>query len=286
MAGCILGLLYPIFEIVGLSLGAISFSLMGPFYSLYLKSLWTPSIKIMIKDYYHFIPSIILLGLIPFANVFTIFGLYLFSFLCLSIYFGFGVRYLVRRRFSYRTDNSRWRWTIYFNSAIAMLLFLFLAQSFFFDAFIYQGIIVSSALICYALTLISQRQSKLFMYEPRKRGNQDDIQSLSKKIKKLVEKDELYTNPLLSIAVLSKLIQIPPYQISLTVNTHFNKSFPEFVNSYRIQKAEQLLKDPSSRHRTIESIAYESGFSALSAFYTAFKKTHKTSPNKFRLNQS
>lgn len=282
MGGCIVGLMYPDFELAGLYLGALSFAMVGPLFYFYLKSLWNPTFQFHFRHAWNFLLAAIILLALPFVDVYTTFGLYLFALLTMIIYTVTGFSIFKKTGSLNRIDTMRWKWTLYFSSGIGALLILFISQSFFFDSLIYQGIIISSAFVLYFLTLVAVKQVKLFMYEPRKQNRYEQIEALGKRIEEILKKEEIFTDPLLNVSWLAKYLRVPPYQVSLAVNTHFEKSFPEVINTLRIQKAEKLLIDPSKSHFTIEAVAYESGFSALSAFYSAFKKSHRETPLKFR----
>ena len=218
----------------------------------------------------------------PLVNVYVAFGLYLFAELTMIIYFVLGFVKVKKVRYSNRLDNMRWKWTLYFGAALGIIFLLFLSQSFFFDSIIYQGIIIGSALVLYVLTLAAIKQVKLFMYEPKDKSRKQQLETLAKEIEGLLKEEEIFTNPLMNVSALAKHLKVPSYQVSLAVNTYFEKSFPEMINTLRIRKAEELLANPEKSHFTIESIAYESGFSTLSAFYASFKKVNRKTPMKFR----
>ncbi|MBK7215267.1 MAG: helix-turn-helix domain-containing protein [Bacteroidales bacterium] len=62
-----------------------------------------------------------------------------------------------------------------------------------------------------------------------------------------------------------------PNTISMVINADFNKSFSDFINSYRIQWSIELLQS-GNLNFTIEGIAFECGFGNRTSFYQAFKK--------------
>jgi AraC-like DNA-binding protein len=86
------------------------------------------------------------------------------------------------------------------------------------------------------------------------------------------------------MGVLAKKLNTPPYVVSRCVNSYFNKSFPELLVGYRIEKSKQLLHSSMNKTFSVEGIAYESGFSTLSAFYHAFKKINGMTPAQYRKN--
>lgn len=60
---------------------------------------------------------------------------------------------------------------------------------------------------------------------------------------------------------------------------HTRKSYVDFLNEYRIQKACGLLSDPD---KSIAQVAYEVGFANLSNFNRQFKKLKSETPRTFR----
>lgn len=91
-----------------------------------------------------------------------------------------------------------------------------------------------------------------------------------------------FLNPSLTIQDLSNAIKIPTKELSLLINHKLNQHFYDFVNSFRIQKAMEILQDNSKSKVTILEILYEVGFNSKSSFNTAFKKHTKTTPTEYR----
>ncbi len=83
----------------------------------------------------------------------------------------------------------------------------------------------------------------------------------------------------LTINKLSEQVNIPVYVLSNLINTHFKKSFLQFINSYRIERAKQLLNHSNLK---VLAVALESGFSNKTTFNRAFKKFTGMAPSKFR----
>lgn len=282
MAGCIVGLIYPKLELAGIYLGAISFALVGPMYAFYLQKLWNPSFSLDRTHYYQLLFAVPVVLVLPFSNVYVAFGIYQFTMLVMIVFIVGSVLKFKHTIQTSKFDNVRLRWTQYLNIGIGILILLFLSQSFFFDAFWYQAIIITSAFVLYILTFLAVRQSKLFLAEPSRTEDKELIQVLGERIEKVLVEDQVFTDPMLSVASLAKRLKVPPYQVSMVVNNYFNKSFPELIKTMRLKKAQELLAHPDKTKLAIETIAYESGFSALSAFYTEFKKATNKTPSVFR----
>ncbi|WP_422358869.1 helix-turn-helix domain-containing protein [Reichenbachiella sp.] len=284
MGACLVGLSNQKLESAGLYFGAVAFSLIGPCTYWYLHSLLKPTFRLHTRHAYHLIPGLLIFMALPFVTVEVVFGLYQLSMLFMLIYVVIGILKFNKSRITNRLDNLRWKWTMYFNAGIGLLMLLFLAQSFYFDSVVYKSIIVASAFVLYTITLVALRYVKLFMYEPARKNKQQQIGELGERIENLMSQEDIFANPLMSVSLLGKQLKVPAYQVSLAINSYSKKSFPELINTYRIRKAEQMLVDPHKSHFTVEAIAYACGFSALSAFYTAFKRTNRKTPNKYRNN--
>nr|WP_299385508.1 AraC family transcriptional regulator [Allomuricauda sp.] len=104
----------------------------------------------------------------------------------------------------------------------------------------------------------------------------------SQKLMQLMETQKVYLDPNCSMAKVGQMVHMPSYLVSHVVNTHLGKSFPDFLNGYRIEAVKQKLLNPSYQHTKIASIAYECGFNTLSAFNAAFKKNTGTTPTQFQ----
>ncbi|WP_158550012.1 helix-turn-helix domain-containing protein [Runella aurantiaca] len=102
------------------------------------------------------------------------------------------------------------------------------------------------------------------------------------KIREELELNELFLDSKLTLGSLAKKINISPHQLSYIINSEWKMNFNEFVNSYRINKAQTLLKDIDYQSATIFAIGIDSGFNSESSFYTAFKKATGHSPKRYR----
>jgi len=100
-----------------------------------------------------------------------------------------------------------------------------------------------------------------------------------------MEKERLYLNPDLTINDIAQLLDLSSKEVSQIINQSFNKHFFDFVNSYRIEEAKNLLRD-TTNSMTIQEIMYTVGFSSKSSFNTIFKKKTKKTPTAFRLAQT
>lgn len=102
------------------------------------------------------------------------------------------------------------------------------------------------------------------------------------KLKEYMVKEKPFLNASLTIQDISNDLEIPVRELSLLINHKLNQHFYDFVNSYRIKNAMDILKDSTKNKVTILEILYEVGFNSKSSFNTAFKKHTNTTPTSYR----
>ena len=62
------------------------------------------------------------------------------------------------------------------------------------------------------------------------------------------------------------------------MDTNFNN----YINSFRVEYAKELLVTNKFSNLSIEGIGIEAGFHSKSTFYAAFKKIENTTPAQYR----
>lgn len=92
------------------------------------------------------------------------------------------------------------------------------------------------------------------------------------RIRQGMEVQHLYLKHTLNIEEFAKQVGIHYREVSAIINKHFDTNFFEFVNSYRVNKAKQMLLDPALVDTTILDILLESGFNSKSSFHRFFKR--------------
>lgn len=102
------------------------------------------------------------------------------------------------------------------------------------------------------------------------------------KLKKYMIDEKPFLNPSLTIQDISKEMKIPVRELSVLINHQLGQHFYDFVNTYRIENATEILKNPSKSKVTILEILYEVGFNSKSSFNTAFKKQTGNTPTEYR----
>jgi AraC-like DNA-binding protein len=94
-------------------------------------------------------------------------------------------------------------------------------------------------------------------------------------------KEKLFLDPDLNISSLAKSCNSKVYILSAFINKHYNKSFFDYINYYRIEEAKKLLASPNQQKYSIDFVAEKSGFRSRSAFYKAFRKESNLTPGEY-----
>jgi len=95
-----------------------------------------------------------------------------------------------------------------------------------------------------------------------------------------------FLNPALTLVEVAKIIKVTPQELSQVVNEKTNLNFTNYINSYRIEKAKEILTSHDFSKLTIDSIAEMAGFQSKSPFYLAFKKHTGMTPKEFVVSQN
>ena len=113
-------------------------------------------------------------------------------------------------------------------------------------------------------------------------GNEKKQDETLLKLQQFMIAEKPYLNPSLTIQDIATTIQIPTRELSILINHELDQHFYDFVNSYRIEHAKEILKDNTKSKLTILEILYEVGFNSKSSFNTAFKKHTGYTPTDYR----
>jgi AraC-like DNA-binding protein len=96
----------------------------------------------------------------------------------------------------------------------------------------------------------------------------------------LAKEKQLYKNPDVKLKDFSSEIHISPHKLSQLLNDNLGKSFASFINEYRIEESQKLLRE--NNNYTLEAIGFEAGFSSNSSFYGTFKKIVGVTPSEYK----
>ena len=103
-----------------------------------------------------------------------------------------------------------------------------------------------------------------------------DYTELMHRICQLMEQQQLFMNPNLKITDLVTALGTNRSAISVCINSQRDCTFPQFVNTYRVARAQELLRnEPDIK---IAEVWVKAGFSSEASFYRIFKAFTGTTP--------
>lgn len=117
-------------------------------------------------------------------------------------------------------------------------------------------------------------------YGTRKVDTEEQKKTLAH-ILQVLSREEVYTDPKLTLNLFSQKAALRPYTVSRIVNECLQKSFTELVNEYRIELFRKKLMNPDFSNYSIYGLASEVGYQSKSTFNTAFKKIMNQTPSEY-----
>jgi AraC-like DNA-binding protein len=112
--------------------------------------------------------------------------------------------------------------------------------------------------------------------------NEREYNSKLLKLQQYMIEEKPFLNSSVTIQDVSAAIEIPVRDLSLLINHKLEQHFYDFVNTYRIENAMEILKDVTKSKVTILEILYDVGFNSKSSFNMAFKKHTGNTPTYYR----
>lgn len=112
--------------------------------------------------------------------------------------------------------------------------------------------------------------------------NDEQFEKYKTRLEKAITEEKIFTENELSLAGLSKKINIQPYQLSELISRVYGESFFDFINRYRINEIKSRLNNPAFESYSLLGIAMDCGFNSKSSFNAAFKKFTGLTPSEFR----
>ena len=104
---------------------------------------------------------------------------------------------------------------------------------------------------------------------------------LKEKLIELLTHDKVYKNNNLNLEMLSEMLGTTRHNTSQVINEHFNMSFYDLVNHFRIIEAVDIFDEDQKRNLNIIEVAYEVGYNNKVTFNKAFKKHMNQTPSNY-----
>lgn len=105
---------------------------------------------------------------------------------------------------------------------------------------------------------------------------------LKARLEDLMTRERIYTDSDLSLPLLAEKMALSVHDLSALLNNGYGQNFNQFVNTYRVALAKELLLSEKHTHLSILGIAFEAGFNSKTTFNTTFKKATGLSPSDWK----
>jgi AraC-like DNA-binding protein len=131
------------------------------------------------------------------------------------------------------------------------------------------------------LVLWRERNQTKIIEKPKPQRLDANVEQ-TRKIVGVMNSEQLYLNPDLSLNDLAQKVEMTPNTVSYCLNVGLGKSFNDFVNAYRIEEVKRRLQTDDVEKLTILGIAFESGFNSKATFNRVFKEMTGFSPKEYK----
>ncbi|MGY3211879.1 helix-turn-helix domain-containing protein [Mucilaginibacter sp. HD30] len=106
--------------------------------------------------------------------------------------------------------------------------------------------------------------------------------AILQKITAAMESDQLYLNPALTLTELAAHLKINSRLVSRHINSCFELSFNDYVNSYRVEAVKARIDAGDLQKFTLLAIATDCGFNSKTSFNRTFKEMTGMPPSDYK----
>jgi AraC-like DNA-binding protein len=109
----------------------------------------------------------------------------------------------------------------------------------------------------------------------------EEVTAIHQKLNALMDKEQPYKNPDLTLTELAKQLNVHPNTLSRVINSQENKNFYDLINQKRVLEFIRLSSQPLNQQYTLLSLAYDCGFNSKASFNRNFKKHTGHTPSVY-----
>lgn len=275
-------------HIIFANIGYAAHLAIAPFLFLYVKSVVVKNFVFGKMTGLHFLPSFLVLIFAGFLDDnfwLSKSGGYFWSLYYFGAYFPFIYYVLFKNTKSLDKEKV---WLLILTIGINLVWAAY-AANFLLGLVSYITAPVLFSIVFYALSFFGLKHFGIFHSEKpsiKKYKNStltgEQIQDYAEQIETLMETEKIYRDSKLTLSKLARKLAVSRQIVSEVVNRHFEASFADYVNTYRLEEACRMLKEKENRDKKIASIAFECGFGTVSAFNISFKKYTQMTPSEYK----
>lgn len=170
---------------------------------------------------------------------------------------------------------------IYVLGILIDFFFFNFASNFFYG----HPVFIGMAIITYWLGLEGFSRRKESAFKPTTAVSykeKEQLVTISNALKRKMQEDQLFKDPELTLASLSKQLSVKPYLVTKCLNTIYEKKFNDYINELRIEEVKRLVNDSKNNNFTLLALAYEAGFNSKASFNRAVKKITGKPPSALK----
>jgi len=256
-----------------------------PLLLLYLNSFHKKEYRLIWwRDLPHLFPALLVILLSPVLT--SHFWMkqhgYAISLWSAALYLPFCLRVLVK---NFQNINGTQRiWVLSVTFGVVLVWAGYMAN-FIFGLVPYIAAPVLFSFLIYFLSYLGLKKGEIFRprekYE-RSAYSENQIDRCFGELQTWLASNHPYRDASVTLPKMADQLKVSANLLSETINKRAQQSFPDYINSFRIKNAQELLKDPAYANEKIATIALETGFRSISVFNTAFKKHTNTTPSAYR----
>lgn len=145
-----------------------------------------------------------------------------------------------------------------------------------------EGLCAVAIYVMFTFVLRYRQAHPLRPHKPAPPATDDDV-ALGGRLTALLDREHLYLNPDLTLAMLANALGEPPNKVSRAITAGLKAAnVNQLINARRIARAKTVLADPAQDDMTILHVALDSGFNSIGPFNRAFKTQTGATPRQFR----
>lgn len=115
---------------------------------------------------------------------------------------------------------------------------------------------------------------------------QQQVDKIYERLIELIEKQHIFTDSQLNRESLAERLGTNRTYLTKIISEKTGMSYPQFINSYRIEEAVRVLSDKSKASYPLKQLCADLGFSSISTFYKLFQEQVGMSPSAYRKSLS
>lgn len=215
------------------------------------------------------------------------------------IIYGFFIRKLYlesRGNKDLRLNNKNWQRNIYIIHFSYIITYAFYGTLIIYEldsGIFYHLQVASMSLLVVFVGYSANVQPNLFsglysydnqlLFKYKKSGLTSSLsQELKEQLIRLFDEEKIFKDSDISLEVVASKLNTTRHNASQVINEHFQVSFHELINTYRIQEAKKILDNDHKKNLNIIDVAYEVGYNNKVTFNKAFKKGTQLTPSEYQ----